>query len=247
MCSRPNGTLHPRSFIDANTNARLTHAQVRDAAAVLSTALVRRHGLRPGDVVSICAPNSIVYPICTHAAIRAGAIPALSSPAYNEEEMVHALSTVGSRFVVCSREALPVVRAAGRRLGIEEDKVFVIGEEEMDEVDGAVTVRRLLREGRELKTVDVVGLPEGKTSGQVPAVLCFSSGTTGLPKAVSFQVKECTGRVLTKQVMISHQNLMAQVLQLIPTTAPDHHTVLGVLPLYHGKNSLYRIPKCDQD
>lgn len=33
--------------------------------------------------------------------------------------------------------------------------------------------------------------------------------------------------------MISHQNIIAQCLQLIPTTSPDHKTVLGLLPFYH--------------
>ena len=37
--------------------------------------------------------------------------------------------------------------------------------------------------------------------------------------------------------MISHQNIIAQCLQLIPTTSPDHKTVLGMLPFYHSTDS----------
>ena len=38
--------------------------------------------------------------------------------------------------------------------------------------------------------------------------------------------------------MISHQNIIAQCLQLLPTTSDDHKTVLGLLPFYHSKSCL---------
>lgn len=38
--------------------------------------------------------------------------------------------------------------------------------------------------------------------------------------------------------MISHQNIIAQCLQLIPTTSADHKTVLGMLPFYHSMDVL---------
>ncbi|OAA82384.1 4-coumarate-CoA ligase 2 [Akanthomyces lecanii RCEF 1005] len=218
-CSRHDAAgEEAREYINTQTKTRLTHAQVRDAAAALSTALVRRHGLRPGDVVSLVSPNAVTYPICLHGVIRAGGVPAVSSPGANEAEMRHALRTVRSRFVLCAPgDTLAVVRAAARSEGIDEKRIFVFADEEDRAEDGAfVSLSALVEEGTRMGRIEAVGLPRGKTNAEVPAFLCFSSGTTGLPKAV----------------IVSHANIIAQCLQL--NLAYTHsRTALGLLPFYH--------------
>jgi 4-coumarate--CoA ligase len=102
--------------------------------------------------------------------MRAGGISALSSPEYTEDEMVHVLKTVRCRFIFSSTSALEVVKGAAERLGIEQESVFILVE------DG--------RKYGESNQVASVGLPRGKVNSEVCALLCFSSGTTGLPKAV---------------------------------------------------------------
>ncbi|XWW92340.1 hypothetical protein V2A60_000263 [Cordyceps javanica] len=240
-CSKPDAVTSPtREYINTQTGARLTHAQVRDAAVALSAALVRHRrprrprsdgdgdgerdgdgdGLRPGDVVSLVSPNAVTYPICLHGVIRAGGVPAVSSPAANEAEMRHALRTARSRFVMCAPETLPVVRAAARAEGVDESRIFVFADDDDDHVDGFVSLSALVEEGARLGRTEPAGLPSGRSSADAPAFLCFSSGTTGLPKAV----------------IISHANIIAQCLQL--NLAYTHsHMALGLLPFYHSKSS----------
>lgn len=215
-CSSPaaGAAAVTREYINTHTNTRLTHAQMRDAAAALSAALVRR-GLRPGDVVALVSPNAVTYPVCLHGVMRAGGVPAVTSPAANETEMRHALRTVRARFVMCAPETLPVVRAAAAKEGIDKECVFVFADEE-DRVDGHVSLSQLVEEGARKGCMPPVGLPTGMTSAQATAFLCFSSGTTGLPKAV----------------IISHANIIAQCLQL--NLAYTHSPMaLGLLPFYH--------------
>ena len=79
---------------------------------------------------------------------------------------------------------MKVVRAAARKCGVEDKRIFVLE----DEVDGARSVKALVEEGRKLadkKQIEPWRLPEEKKNSKVCAVLCFSSGTTGLPKAVN--------------------------------------------------------------
>ncbi|KAJ6785967.1 hypothetical protein PWT90_09145 [Aphanocladium album] len=213
-CSRREAFLK-REFINVHTRASFTHAQVRDAAAALSTALARRHGLQAGDNVLLVSPNGITYPIVTHGVMRAGGIPAFSPPTYNETEMLHALRTVNSRFVMCSPEALPVVRAAARQQGIDESRIFVFNDDN-DHVDGFLSLSELVEDGKKLGVTEAAHLPKGKHNSEATAFLCFSSGTTGLPKAV----------------IISHSNIIAQCLQLNLAYA-NSHTCLAVMPFYH--------------
>ncbi|KAM3430645.1 hypothetical protein NHJ13734_007665, partial [Beauveria thailandica] len=221
--SRGDSLLPTREYINTaatnNNNARLTHAQVRDAAAALSAALAHPrhgHGLRPGDVVAIISPNAVTYPVCFHGVMRAGGVPAVSAPGATETEMRHALRTARARFVMCAPgQTLKMVREAARKEGVSEERVFWFAdddEEEEEEEDmeqggrWCTGLSELVQEGKRLMEEDeddeggmrAVGLPSGKTSAETTAFLCFSSGTTGLPKAV----------------IISHANIIAQCLQL---------------------------------
>lgn len=168
-------------FVDGITGQRITFHQVRDYSIRLASALVNDHSLCPGDVVSICSPNTIWYPLCTLAVMRAGGIPALSSPAYTEDEFVHTIGTVKSRFIMAAPAALPLIGKAGKRLGILESRMFSMEEA----VDGFQSIQDMINNYRG-PTTPSQPLPAGKTNGQVPGVLCFSSGTTGLPKAVRY-------------------------------------------------------------
>ncbi|KAM3552437.1 hypothetical protein MY1884_007203 [Beauveria asiatica] len=207
--SRGDSLLPTREYINTaaaaatNNNTRLTHAQVRHAAAALSAALAHprhRHRLRPGDVVALISPNAVTYPVCFHGVMRAGGAPAVSAPGATETEMRHALRTARARFVMCAPgQTLKMVREAARKEGVSEERVFWFAdddEEENEEEDmeqggrWCTGLSELVHEGKRLMEEDddeggmrAVGLPSGKTSAETTAFLCFSSGTTGLPKA----------------------------------------------------------------
>lgn len=61
-------------FVNAATQERLDFFQVKKHAVHLSTALVKRYGMRKGDTVSLCSPNTIWYPVAMFAILRAGKI-----------------------------------------------------------------------------------------------------------------------------------------------------------------------------
>ena len=97
--------------------------------------------------------------------------------------MVHAFQTVGAKYVICYDDNLKIVRAAARRCGIEEKRIFVLEGKSA----AVISVEMLVEEGKQFgedRQVKSRDLPVGKKNSEVCAVLCFSSGTTGLPKAV---------------------------------------------------------------
>jgi 4-coumarate--CoA ligase len=193
--------------------------------------------MKEGEVVSICSPNTIFVPVALFGIMHAGGIAALSSPAYGVDEMVHVLKTVGCRFVMSSLASFEVVKKAAGILGIRDEQIFVLD----GQVEGFKSLGDLVNQGKQLGEKEQMvpfRIPLGKMNSEICAVLCFSSGTTGLPKAVCVEVPiqmVCKMSSDTFQVMISHQNIIAQCLQLIPTTSGDHKTVLGLLPFYHSK------------
>lgn len=96
--------------------------------------------------------------------------------------MAYALKTADAKFIFTLPGSVGVAVEAAEKIGMKKDKVFLLE----GEMEGFTTLQELVELGRrEKEQVGEFVIPEGKTNGEVCAFLSFSSGTTGLPKAVS--------------------------------------------------------------
>lgn len=203
-------------YTNATTKERLDWQQVKDAATHLSTALVRDHGLKEGQTVALFSPNTIWYPVAMFATLRVGGVVSGASPAYNVEEMAYALRTGGAKFLMTHPASMEVAKKAAAEAGIPKENLFLLE----GKLEGYKSIQDLIASGEkqgEKGQVQSFKIPKGKTNFDVCGFLSFSSGTTGLPKAV----------------MIAHQNAIAQCLQMQKLTPSTHKKVLAVLPLFH--------------
>lgn len=208
-------TAPPAAFRNALTSERLNWAQVRDLATRISTALVTRYGLQPGDTVALFSQNTVWYPVAMFACLRVGARISGASPAYNADEMAYALKTAGAKILMTEEKALGVADEAVKKAGMGGSVFLLEGARE-----GYLGIKELVRMGEQATSqVEAYKIPEGKTNADICGYLSFSSGTTGLPKAV----------------MISHGNVIAQCLQVQFSAPPESRTALAVLPLFHSK------------
>lgn len=173
--------ISPPAFINATTKESLTHEEIKAHSIHFSTALGQEFDLQPGDVVSICAGNPIWYPVAMFGLMRAGVIGALSSPGYGEEEMVHAFRTVGCKVIICDAGALATVVKAARKLGIGGERIVVLD----TEIEGFRSVMELIAVGErpgEGGRTKAFQIPIGKRNSEFCSLLCFSSGTSELPR-----------------------------------------------------------------
>ena len=174
------------------------------AAVGRVAASLAARGFGKGDVFSIYSPNLPEYAVVFFGVIATGGVVTTTNPLYTADELAHQLKDSGARFLITIPLFLDKARQAADEAGIEE--LFVFGEAE-----GATPFTDLLRSDGPAPdvTIDV---------REDLAVLPYSSGTTGLPKGV----------------MLTHYNLVANIVQTLALERIDSEEVLiGILPFYH--------------
>lgn len=211
---------HPSSsfagFQNAITKERVDWADVKRYSTYISTALVKNYGLREGQTISLFSQNTVWYPVAMFAGLRVGAKISGASPAYNAEEMAFALKTADAKFLMTTPASMQVAEESAKAAGLPKSNIILLE----GELEGYTTLKQLIEIGKqhgESCQSPAFKLPAGKKSKDICGFLSFSSGTTGLPKAV----------------MISHQNVIAQCLQIQQITPEIQKKVMAVLPLFH--------------
>ncbi|KAF5852539.1 hypothetical protein GGP41_007954 [Bipolaris sorokiniana] len=203
-------------FQNAITKERVNWADVKKYSTYISTALVKEYNLKEGDTVALFSQNTVWYPVAMFAGLRVGAKISGASPAYNVEEMTFALKTADAKLLMTTPGSMGIASASAKAAGIPQSNIFLLE----GELPGYTTVQDLIRMGKsygESGQTTAFKIPPGKKNKDVCGFLSFSSGTTGLPKAV----------------MISHQNVIAQCLQVQQLTPETQKKVMAVLPLFH--------------
>jgi acyl-CoA synthetase (AMP-forming)/AMP-acid ligase II len=156
---------HP-AMVDGVTGQTITYAQLVTMVERMAAGLAEL-GVRPGDVVALHSPNTVLYPVVFYAASRAGATVTTLSALTTAKDMAGQLADSGATLVVTVGALLPVaLEAAGTR------PVWTC-----DRVEGHPSVQDLLASTGPVPDVEVAAAED-------VAVLPYSSGTTSLPKGV---------------------------------------------------------------
>lgn len=185
-------------------------------------------GIRKGDRVALCLPNSPQAVIAYFGILRAGGIVVSCNPTYTEYELAHQLQDAGARGIV----VLDMMYQKIQPLNLELVIVTRI-------TDFMTTIVKYIYQRRNARPP--IEIPSSKTTmffhdfldcaspvspEQLPtvtpddiAVLQYTGGTTGVSKGAELR----------------HRNLMANIRQLVSWFAPTERTesFLAALPLFH--------------
>jgi malonyl-CoA/methylmalonyl-CoA synthetase len=138
-----------------------THGEL-DRAAGRFAAYLRAQGVRPGAVVLFAAPSSMAMIEAYLGILRAGATVLLANPSYTKAELRHIAEHSGASAAVAAEPSL----AALAGLADELPDLRLVIDLEADEAAA-------------LEPLPVAALDSGSV-----ALLAYTSGTTGRPKAV---------------------------------------------------------------
>jgi acyl-CoA synthetase (AMP-forming)/AMP-acid ligase II len=168
-------------------------------------AALHERGLRKGDVVAVFSPNTAWYPVVFHGIAKAGLISSPINSLYTPDEIAFQLQDSGAKMLITVSPFLDRALAAVEKAPVDEVVV-------MDGAEGHPSLLDLL--GSQAPSPDV-----RIDAAEDLVTLPYSSGTTGLPKGV----------------MLTHRNLVANVLQqqaVFDKSHPDEK-IIAVLPFFH--------------
>jgi long-chain acyl-CoA synthetase len=209
-------------FLDYR-DARITFTQFRTQVEDLAAGLLRL-GLPPGDKIALYLPNTPYHPFAFFAALKAGYTIVHLSPLDAERELIHKLHDSGATTLITTNLP-PMFPLAQKLLGQGHVTRLIVG----DDAAFGTSLGEPIPEDQPglINIADLLTAPTPKSWPAIQpdalAVLQYTGGTTGLPKAA----------------MHSHANLRAAVAiyHQFYTTQSDHpnaqERVIAVLPFFH--------------
>jgi long-subunit acyl-CoA synthetase (AMP-forming) len=128
---------------------------------------------------------------------RLGGIQSPANAVYSAEELEYQLKNSGAKALFTCIPLLDTARKAAKGCGIPENRIYLLDLPDQftggkSAPKGMKTVDDFIRQGKELDRLEPLKWASGDGAKKT-AFLCYSSGTSGLPKGV----------------MISHRNVIA--------------------------------------
>ena len=196
----------------------VTWAELDDEAGRVATGL-GASGVLAGSRVMLASSNRIEFVTTYLGTLRAQAIAVPVNPRATAHELARMMIDCGARMVVADEDTVTTVREAVALVAADDSAAAASVAEKLRVVVIGTTLLPGERSYDHLRADSARPVPE-LTDPERLAVLLYTSGTSGLPRAA----------------MLTHRALAANVAQVADVQPPMIHgddVVLGVLPLFH--------------
>ncbi|KAF2165417.1 hypothetical protein M409DRAFT_67248 [Zasmidium cellare ATCC 36951] len=228
-------------FSCALTGRQFSALEMKERVDHLSRALCKEFGFKPNEgsewdkVVGVFSLNTIDYMTLAWAVHRIGGILTCVNAAYNASELEYQMNDSGAKAIFTCLPLLQTCKDGVKKSKLPNDRIYLLPLPEQVtpglQNQGHQTIEHLVKLGETLDKVPASDERWSKGEGKRRcAFLCYSSGTSGLPKGV----------------MISHYNVMANTVQLVTHETPIREELqreteninytefsLGLLPMSH--------------
>ncbi|KAL0961397.1 hypothetical protein HGRIS_006348 [Hohenbuehelia grisea] len=216
-------------FIDNASGRSTSFQEVYNRTYGLANGMSYRYSLAENAVGLVVSPNHVDYPIVIWAIHRLNGIFTGANPNSTKDELVYQIMKTGSSYIFSHSACLDVVRKAAQACAIPPNRIILVDAPARSGL-AFLSVSDLILEGssREINFTER-SFRRGEARNKV-AALCFSSGTTGKPKASYAACSSCLPLPETcfQAVAISHYALIANILQM------STHNTLEVGDLARG-------------
>ncbi|WP_062011212.1 long-chain-fatty-acid--CoA ligase [Aureimonas sp. AU4] len=193
---------------------RTTYAEVRRRALRLASRLVR-DGITPGERIATMAWNTWRHLECWYGIVGAGAVYHTLNPRLFPDQIAWIMNDADDRMIFADLTFVPLIEALVPKLsGLRRVVVLCERENLPDSTLDLVAYEDYLAEGDE--DFSWVAVAEGDAAG-----MCYTSGTTGMPKGVVY----------------SHRsNVLHSLIAIQPDAMnlSSRDRVMPVVPLFHA-------------
>ncbi|XP_076354267.1 uncharacterized protein LOC143249007 isoform X2 [Tachypleus tridentatus] len=192
-----------------DNSSSYTNKEVALYSRRLASVLIRQ-GMETGDVFCICVTNNINFPIAVLGAVSAGAVIVFGKPYETENELRYTLESTNAVYILTEKGIIEKMKKATQNLENLKD-IFVFGKSE-----GCFNFYDIIQGDDGLTFIG----PSKINPKEAPLALTFTSGTTGLPKAI----------------VHTHHGIIASIMQLTHPTSLNfllEDIVLSTYPFCH--------------
>ncbi|KAF2489670.1 acyl-CoA synthetases/AMP-acid ligases II [Lophium mytilinum] len=174
----------------------LTYGDFRHGAAVGGAVLVDAFNLSAGDAVLVVAPNSVNWALLAHSVMWFGGTIVGVNPVATAQDLKHYIAISTPTLIVCDPSLRDRVEESLSPLNLSnlKPRIIELGGESADS-SMQFPPKQIDTQDRNRKVLRPFDLSE-KDNRKHAAAIVFSSGTTGLPKAVQLSHHNLIGHML---------------------------------------------------
>ncbi|OSD00520.1 phenylacetyl-CoA ligase [Trametes coccinea BRFM310] len=183
-------------MIEEDTGRKVYLSELNYRTDALARAFNALYDIRSEDIVSLYIPNHVDYPALTWAVQRLGGIVAALSASLTSEELAYQLTVAKPKLLVAYLENLPAALEAAKAVNLPASRIIVLDGQKAKTKLPYKSIEDLVNDKTLPPYKEFTFSKPGEAREKI-AFLCFSSGTTGKPKAVA----------------ISHYNLISDLIQ----------------------------------
>jgi len=222
-----------------NMEKNLSYQELGELSEQFAAYLQKVLGLKKGDRLAVQMPNLLQYPVVLFGALKAGVIIVNTNPLYTPREMKHQFKDSGAKAIVILENFAHHLKEVLEHTSIETVIVTAIGDmlsfPKRHLVNAVVRhIKKMVPSYEGIETVSFRDCLSWGAAHDFEAVEISKSDTVAL---------QYTGGTtgVSKGVVLSHQNVLANVLQVASYLGPvvtkadegEQEVIVTPLPLYH--------------